>query len=279
MADPAPCVATYSIAACDLDAGQWGVAVQSRFLAVGSVVPWAAPGVGAIATQAYANPRYGPEGLELLREGMTAAEVVERLVAGDEGRDERQVGVVDGAGRSASWTGPECLDWAGHRDGPCFAAQGNILVGPETVGALAGTFQASTGRPLAERLLACLAEAEAAGGDRRGRQSASLLVVKRDGGYAGLSDVLVDLRVDDNEQPIEELARLYELHDRLFGRTPREQWLPLEGELEAEVKERVARLGYDSLDDWAGVENLEERVDGEGAIDPVVLEALRQASS
>src|SRR5690349_18841084 len=109
MADPAPCVATYSIAACDLDAGQWGVAVQSRFLAVGSVVPWAAPGVGAIATQAYANPRYGPEGLELLREGMTAAEVVERLVAGDEGRDERQVGVVDGAGRSASWTGPGCL--------------------------------------------------------------------------------------------------------------------------------------------------------------------------
>jgi uncharacterized Ntn-hydrolase superfamily protein len=279
MASEAPCVATYSIAACDLDAGQWGVAVQSRFLAVGSVVPWAEPGVGAIATQAYANPRFGPRGLALLREGKTAAEVVERLVADDEGRDERQVGVVDGAGRSASWTGPECLEWAGHRDGPCFAAQGNILVGPDTVGALAGTFQASMGRPLAERLLACLAEAEAAGGDRRGRQSAALLVVKRDGGYAGMSDVLVDLRVDDDEQPIEELARLYELHDRLFGQTPREQWLPLEGQLGAEVRERVARLGYDSLDDWAGVENLEERVDGEGAIDPVVLEALRQASS
>jgi uncharacterized Ntn-hydrolase superfamily protein len=279
MADSRPHVATYSIAACDLDAGQWGVAVQSRFLAVGSVVPWAEPGVGAIATQAYANPRYGPDALGLLRDGLTAAEVVERLTADDKGRDERQLGVVDGSGRSASWTGPECPEWAGHRDGPCFAAQGNILVGPDTVGALAGTFQASTGRPLAERLLACLVEAETAGGDRRGRQSAALLVVERDGGYAGMSDSVVDLRVDDHDQPIEELARLYRLHDRLFGKTPREQWLPLEGPLASEVDERLARLGYDNLDAWAGVENLEERVDGDGAIDPVVLEALRQAST
>jgi uncharacterized Ntn-hydrolase superfamily protein len=279
MASAWPRVATYSIAACDLDAAQWGVAVQSKFLAVGSVVPWAEPGVGAIATQAHANPRYGPDGLGLLRDGLTAAEVVERLTAGDEGRDERQLGVVDGSGRSASWTGSECLAWAGHHDGPCFAAQGNILAGPDTVGALGGTFQASMGRPLARRLLACLAEAEAAGGDRRGRQSAALLLVERDGGYAGLSDVVVDLRVDDHEQPIEELVRLYELHDRLFGETPREQWLPLEGTLAAEVKERLARLGYDSLDAWAGVENLEERVDGDAAIDPVVLEALRQPSS
>ena len=273
-----PVVATYSIVACDLEAKQWGVAVQSKFLAVGAVVPWAEPEVGAIATQAYANPRYGPDGLALLREGLSASEVVERLTSEDEGRAERQLGVVDGRGDAASWTGPECNDWAGHRTGPGYAAQGNILVGEETVAALATTFEANPQLSLAQRLIECLAAAQAAGGDRRGQQSASLLVVQRDGGYAALSDVLVDLRVDDHERPIEELRRIYELHFRLFGLTPREDWLPLDGELRAEVDERLARLGYDSLDAWAGVENLEERVDGEDAIDPVVLDALREAS-
>src|SRR5437868_1358301 len=200
-----PVVATYSIAACDLDARQWGVAVQSKFLAVGSVVPWAKPHVGAIATQAYANPRYGPRGLELLEEGLTAEEVVAHLVADDDGRDERQLGIVDAAGRSSAWTGPECMDWAGHRTGAGYAAQGNILVGPETVDALAETFEATAGEPLAERLLASLADAQSAGGDRRGQQSACLLVVERDGGYARLSDVCIDLRVDDHERPVDEL--------------------------------------------------------------------------
>jgi uncharacterized Ntn-hydrolase superfamily protein len=265
---------TYSLVA--RDGKQWGVAVQSKFLAVGSVVPWAEPGAGAIATQAYANPRYGPDGLALLREGLSADEVVERLVGADEGRAERQLGVVDSTGRAAAWTGEECMDWAGHRTGDGYAAQGNILVGRETVDALAETFEAGAGRPLAERLLDCLAAAQAAGGDRRGQQSASLLVVERDGGYARMSDVLVDLRVDDHEAPIDELRRLYGLHDRLFGRTPREQWLPLEGALAREVRDRLARLGYDSLGAWAGVANLEERVDGENAVDPVVLEALRE---
>src|SRR5213076_1540918 len=167
---------------------------------------------------------------------------------------------------------------AGGRAGPCYAAQGNILVSEETVEALAAAFEGSTGKPLTERLLECLAAAQAAGGDRRGQQSAALLVVEKEGGYAGLSDVVVDLRVDDHSQPIEELRRIYELHHRLFGLSPREDWLPLEGELRAEVGERLARLGYDSLDDWAGVENLEERVDGGDAIDPVVLDALREAS-
>ncbi len=268
---------TYSIVA--RDGKQWGVAVQSKFLAVGSVVSWAEPGVGAIATQAYANPRYGPDGLALLREGLTAEDVVERLVALDEGRDERQLGVVDATGHAAAWTGPECMDWAGHRTGDGYAAQGNILVGPETVDALAETFEASAARPLAERLIDCLAAAQAAGGDRRGQQSAALLVVERDGGYAQLSDVLVDLRVDDHATPIEELRRLYGLHDRLFGSTPREQWLPVEGQLEVEVRDRLARLGYGSLDAWAGVANLEERVDGNDAIDPVVLTALREESA
>ncbi len=273
-----PLVATYSIAACDLEARQWGVAVQSKFLAVGSVVPWAEPEVGAIATQAYANPSYGPNGLALLRDGLGAGEVVERLIAADEGRDERQLGVVDAQGATASWTGPDCNDWAGHRTGPGYAAQGNILVGEETLTALATAFEANAHLPLAHRLIECLAAAQDAGGDSRGQQSAALLVVQKDGGYAALSDTLVDLRVDDHERPIEELRRIFELHHRLFGRSPRADWLALEGELSAEVDERLARLGYDSLDAWAGVENLEERVDGEEAIDPVVLEALREAS-
>jgi uncharacterized Ntn-hydrolase superfamily protein len=264
---------TFSLVA--RDGKQWGVAVQSKFLAVGSVVPWAEPGVGALATQAYANPRYGPDGLALLREGLGAAEVVERLVAADDGRAERQLGIVDADGRAASWTGQECMDWAGHRTGEGYAAQGNILVGPDTVDALAETFEAGAGRPLAERLLDCLAAAQATGGDRRGQQSASLLVVERNGGYGHMSDVLVDLRVDDHATPIGELRRLYGLHDRLFGRTPRDAWLPIEGALAAEVSDRLARLGYDSLDAWAGVANLEERVDGNDAIDPVVLTALR----
>jgi uncharacterized Ntn-hydrolase superfamily protein len=278
MAELPPLVATFSIAACDLEAKQWGVAVQSKFLAVGSVVPWAEPEVGAIATQAYANPSYGPNGLALLREGLSAEEVVQRLVEEDDDRDERQLGIVDGSGAAAAWTGSGCLDWAGHRTGRCYSAQGNILVSDATVDALAETFEATAGRPLAERLLEALAAAQAAGGDSRGQQSAALLVVKRDGGYAALSDVLVDLRVDDHEQPIDELARVHELHKQLFGRTPRRYWLALEGELGAEVNDRLGRLGYDSLDAWAGVENLEERVDGADAIDPVVLELLRGAS-
>ena len=278
MADPI--VATYSIAACDLEAKQWGVAVQSKFLAVGSVVPWAEPMVGAIATQAYANPRYGPDGLALLREGLSAQETADRLTAADDGSPHRQLGIVDGEGRSATFTGNECMDWAGGIAGPCFAAQGNILVGEETVAALAAAFEATAGQPLAERLVQCLAAAQAAGGDRRGQQSAALLVVERDAGYASLSDTLVDLRVDDHADPITELGRLYEAHALLFGKTPRRDWLDLDNDLRAEVEERLRALGYDGeLEDafasWAGAANLEERVDGSDRIDPVVLAELR----
>jgi len=273
-------VATYSIAACDLDAGQWGVATQSKFLAVGSVVPWAEPGAGAVATQAYANPRYGPDGLALLRDGADADTVVRRLTEADADRDHRQLGVVDAQGGSATFTGPGCMDWAGGVAGHCFAAQGNILVGEETVTALAKTFAATEGTPLAARLLECLAAAQAAGGDRRGQQSAALLVVERDGGYAGLSDVLVDLRVDDHEQPIPELARLYRMHDLLFGKTPPEQWVDVDEELRGEIVGRLARLGYagepeQAFASWAGTENLEERIDGLRSVDPVVLQELR----
>ena len=275
-------VSTYSIAACDLEAAQWGVATQSKFLAVGSVVPWAEPQAGAIATQAYANPRYGPEGLSLLREGLSAEEVVERLTSADDGRDHRQLGIVDSEGRGASFTGAECLEWAGGRTGPCYAAQGNILVSAETVEAIAETFQSSSG-PLAERLLACLDAAQAAGGDRRGQQSAALLVVEQDGGYGKLSDTVVELRVEDHERPLEELRRLYRLHEALFGETPRNEWLTVDETLASELRDRLRKLGYDGeLEDafnrWAGNVNLEERVDGIAEIDPVVLEELRELS-
>jgi uncharacterized Ntn-hydrolase superfamily protein len=277
-------VATYSIVACDLEAGQWGVAVQSKFLAVGSVVPWAEQHVGAIATQSYANPRYGPDGLALLREGRSAEETVEALVAADDGRAQRQVGVVDGNGRAATFTGEDCLEWAGGRTGDGYAAQGNILVSQDTVDALALTFEGNRGQPLAPRLIECLAAAQAAGGDSRGQQSAALLVVERDGGYASLSDVVVDLRVDDHERPIVELQRLYELHQELFGSTARSDWVDVDDELAAELRNRLAGLGYegeleDAFPAWAGAANLEERIHGIDRIDPVVLGALREQSA
>jgi uncharacterized Ntn-hydrolase superfamily protein len=271
-------VSTYSICACDLDAGQWGVATQSKFLAVGSVVPWAAAHVGAIATQSYANPRYGPEGLALLRQGLDAEAVVERLVGEDEGRNQRQLGIVDGRGGAATFTGPECHEWAGGRTGAGYAAQGNILVSEQTVDALAEAFEGNAGQPLAQRLLQCLQAAQSAGGDRRGQQSAALLVVEQDGGYAGLSDLLVDLRVDDHPAPIDELQRLLVLHDALFGKTPRSDWIEVDDTLRTEIEERLTATGHASLADWAAVENLEERVDGEDRIDPVVLGALRATS-
>jgi uncharacterized Ntn-hydrolase superfamily protein len=277
-------VATYSIVACDLEAGQWGVAVQSKFLAVGSVVPWAEAQVGAIATQSYANPRYGPDGLALLRDGKPAEEVIEALTSADDDRAERQVGVVDAAGRAATFTGDGCHDWAGGRTGESFAAQGNILVSEATVDALAVAFERNAHLPLADCLIECLAAAQAAGGDRRGQQSASLLVVEKDGGYAKLSDTKVDLRVDDHDRPVIELHRLYGLHQQLFGKTSDEDWVDVDDVLAAELRDRLSRLGYDgelekSFTDWAGTENLEERVDGLERIDPVVLDALRKQSA
>ena len=272
---------TYSIVACDFEAREWGVAVQSKFLAVGAGVPAAEPEVGAVATQAWANMRYGPDGIALLRDGLSAEEVVQRLTDADEGRDHRQLGVVDRVGRSASFTGSECIEWAGGVTGDGYAAQGNLLVSEETVTALARTFEETAGRPLAERLLEALAAAQAAGGDRRGQQSAALLVVRKDGGYMGTSDAVADLRVDDHPTPIEELNRIYLMHDLLFGSTPAEQWLDVDEQLAAELRERLDSLGYDgplaeAFAAWAGTENLEERVDGVDRIDPVVLTELRR---
>ena len=279
----APLVATYSIAACDLEAGHWGVATQSKFLAVGSVVPWAKPNVGAIATQAYANPRYGPDGLELLASGSGAAEVVERLTAADDGRDHRQLGVVDREGGSATYTGSSCMDWAGGRHGPVLRGAGEHPRLARRRSTRSRTRSTASTGSLAERLIACLAAAQAAGGDRRGQQSAALLVVAHDGGYAGLSDSLVDLRVDDHPAPVEELARLHRIHTAALRQDARHA--VARGRRRACGRAAASgSRGSGSTGDldtafreWSGRENLEERVDGVERIDPVVLEELRRA--
>ncbi len=205
-APPAP--ATFSIVAADPDAGEVGVAVASRFFAVGTVVPHARADAGAVATQAYANTTYGPRGLDLLARGLTPAEVIKVLTRGDHGAQRRQVGVVDTSGHSATFTGPGCNAWAGGRSGPSYAVQGNILVGEPVVAAMEASFQSSAGKPLAERLLAALAAGDAAGGDARGHQSAALIVARAGGGYGGFSDRAIDIRVDDSHDPFGELHRL-----------------------------------------------------------------------
>lgn len=203
---------TFSIVACDRERREWGVAVQSKFIAVGSVVPWARAAVGAVATQALANVRYGPEGLQLLEAGRSADEVVRKLTGADPKRTERQLGVVDAQGRAAAWTGEKCLNWAGHHVGDGYTCQGNILYSAEVVAAMARTFESTPG-DLPERMLAALAAAQREGGDRRGMQSASLLIVREKGGYDEGSDRWVDIRVDDHPSPIEELRRVFRLYD------------------------------------------------------------------
>jgi uncharacterized Ntn-hydrolase superfamily protein len=253
-----------------------GVAVASKFLAVGAAVPAAEPEIGAIATQSYANLSYRPDGLALLREGRSAQETLDALTAADDGRDQRQAGVVDATGRSATYTGSACHDWAGGRTGEDYAIQGNILVGPQVVEAMEAAWLSAAG-DLADRLLATLLAGDEAGGDKRGRQSAALLVVRRSSGYGGQSDVEVDLRADEHPAPVPELHRMLTLHRLYFGKPDPDSLLPLEGELGEEVARRLGVLGFATLDDWAGVENYEERM-APGAIDPLVLGKLREAT-
>jgi uncharacterized Ntn-hydrolase superfamily protein len=277
---------TFSIVARSADGSAHGVAVASKFLAVGAAVPAAAADVGALATQAHANLAYRPQGLALLRTGVVAADVVAGLVAADRGRAQRQLGVVGADGDGATYTGDGCHAWAGGVAGDGYAIQGNILTGPQVVEDMRRAWvQSPTDAPLADRLVAALRAGDAAGGDRRGRQSAALLVVARGMGYGGTSDVVVDLRADDHADPVAELSRLLDLHTLLFGRPDPATLLDLTGELAAEVHRRLASAGYppagDSADEldralatWAGVENLEERLVA-GRIDPLVLEHLR----
>jgi uncharacterized Ntn-hydrolase superfamily protein len=279
---------TFSIVASDVQAGQLGVAVASKFLAVGAVVPRLEAEVGAIATQALANTRYGPDGLGHLRDGASAREALDALLAADAGRDDRQAGIVDARGRGATHTGDSCMPWAGGRAGAGYTVQGNILTGPDVVEAMAATYEASNG-DLADRLLLALAAGDAAGGDRRGRQSAAIAVVAPAGGYGGHDDRLVDLRVDDHADPVTELSRLYGIHVLLTGTVPDEAKLPLDDALSDEVRGLLARAGYPSesgadglqaaLRDFVGVENLEARWWFEDRLDPVVLEHLRACAS
>jgi uncharacterized Ntn-hydrolase superfamily protein len=306
---------TFSIVARDRATGDLAVAVQSKFLAVGAVVPWARAGIGAIATQAFANVAYGPDGLDALAAGATAEEALERLVAGDDFRAERQVGIVDAAGRAASHTGPGCFRWAGGRVGDDFAAQGNILASAAVVDALAERFMAG-GRPFPELLVECLAAADAAGGDRRGRQSAALLVVRDGGGYGGGNDRWIDLRVEDHADPIGELGRILALQRLYFDRPSAEDLVPIDPALASELRGLLASLGagpggplgatyqpmsgepaaderpaigtardlpdgWDldwqrALLDWMAVENLEERTAATGWVDPSVVDFIRR---
>ena len=281
-----PIVATFSIVAFDPETESLGVAVQSKFLAVGSVVPWARAGVGAVATQAMANFNYGPRGLDLMAEGRTAEETVEKLTSADEGRDHRQLGVVDARGRAATFTGPECFDWAGGVTGEHYAAQGNILVGRETVDAMARAYE-ETGGDLATRLLAALDAGQEAGGDSRGKQSAALLVVREGGGYGGDNDRVIDLRVDDHPDPIKELIRVRDLHTLYFGETGLEDVVAVDGDVREQVVESLRSLGYlgeedpddealyEALTVFTGTENFEEREQARGYVDRAVLEFMR----
>jgi uncharacterized Ntn-hydrolase superfamily protein len=306
---------TFSIVARDRATGDLGVAVQSKFLAVGAVVPWARAGIGAVATQAFAEVAYGPDGLAALASGATASEALERLVARDELRAERQVGIVDASGQGASHTGQRCFRWAGGRVGENYAAQGNILASSAVVGALADRFVGG-GLPFAELLVACLAEADAAGGDRRGRQSAALLVVRDGGGYGGGNDRWIDLRVDDHPDPIGELGRILALQRLYFDRPAVDDLVAIDSALAGELRALLRSLGagpagalgatyqpmsedepadegrpvigtsrdlpdgWDpdwqrALVDWMAVENLEERTAAAGWIDPKVVEFIR----
>lgn len=282
-------VATFSIVGFDPETGELGVAVQSKFIGVGSVVPWAKAGVGAIATQSLANTSYGPEGLALLEKGYTAQEVIRILTDGDEDRGLRQVGIVDAKGNSATFTGENCYDWAGGKTGLNYAVQGNILVSEETVIAMANTFENSRG-PLAERLLQALDAGQEAGGDKRGRQSAAIYVVKENGGYGGYNDRYIDLRVDDHPDPIKELIRIYKLWDLYFGEVKEEDQIELTGALKEEINEYLFRLGYldqssflenrfqEAFTSFIHTENFEGRQLKNGYIDSKVLDYLKNKS-
>lgn len=269
---------TFSIVARSDDGDSWGVAVASKFLAVGSAVPAARLDVGAVATQSYANTLYKRDGLAYLADGRTARETLDALLAADEAREERQAGVIDAEGRAATFTGSGCLDWAGGTTGERFTCQGNILVGPQVVDAMVAAWAQGTSLDFAERLVAALAAGDGEGGDSRGRQSAALLVVSRAGSYTPGDDLAYDLRVDDHRDPVGELSRLLALHHGYFDEPDPDTLLPLEGDLAAEVDRLLERVGKPDLDTWAGVENYETRMRPH-AVDPYVLDRLREQAA
>lgn len=281
---------TFSIAARAVrgDVPEWGVAVASKFLAVGAAVPWCKVGAGAVATQALANLAYGPDGLDLLAAGNGAESVIAALTTPDPDSAQRQLGIVDAKGNAATYTGSECLHWAGGRTGQGYCCQGNILAGPQVIDGIAAAFE-ETGGELASRLLAAVEAGDAAGGDRRGRQSAALIVARDKGGYGGGSDIAVDLRIDDHAAPVQELQRLYELHKLYFPSPEDLEFIDVDVELAAELRALLSGLGYApgassgpydhslraALYAYAGTENLEERWSADARIERAILEHLR----
>jgi uncharacterized Ntn-hydrolase superfamily protein len=281
---------TFSIVAWDphsQPSPEWGVAVASKFLAVGSVVAWGRAGVGAIATQAWANLSYGPNGLSLLSSGRSSEDVVRELTEADEGRAQRQLGVVDAQGHAATFTGEECFDWAGGRIGDGYCCQGNILAGPEVVDRMTEAFERSDGE-LAERLLAALQAGDDAGGDRRGKQSAAVMIVREAGAYGGDLDLAVDLRVDDHPDPVPELKRIFALHRLYFPRPEDLDFQDVDDEMAAELRRLLSGHGYkpgegsgydDSLRkalfEYVGKENLDERWTDEARVEKGVVDHLR----
>ena len=280
---------TFSIVARDIQAGELGIAVQSKFLAVGAVVPWARAGIGAIATQSWANTTYGPRGLELLASGLSASETLTQLTRDDEGRALRQVGIIGANGAPATFTGDECYPWAGGHAGEHYTCQGNILVGEQTILAMARTFEETTGK-LCDRLVSALAAGQAAGGDSRGQQSAALLVVREGAGYSGFNDRFIDLRVDDHPYPIDELHRLLQLHKLyLFPPEPQDiisidralaselqELLTISGDYQGSITGSYDERTREAFRKFSGRENLEERWFEDARIDRVVLEFMRQ---
>lgn len=283
---------TFSIVAYDAQEQAWGVAVASKFLAAGALVSWARADVGAIATQAYARVGFGPDGLALLQTGKSATEVLNQLLENDPMREQRQIGIVDAQGRAAAHTGSGCSEWAGHKIGEGFTCQGNILTGSETVDAMADAFSNARGE-LSDRLLAALQAGDVAGGDKRGKQAAGLLVVKANGGYGGDTDRYIDLRVDDDSQPVKKLKQLLQSHHLFFGRAKPEDQIRITEDIARELQTMMSEQGYmggevdgnwDEVSKQAfwvmvGNENLEERWNinhDPDSIDRVALEYLRR---
>jgi len=277
---------TFSIVAWDPRDGErpeWGVAVASKFLAVGSAVPWARAGAGAVATQALANLSYGPDGLHLLRRGDAAEAVVQKLTQADDDREERQLGVVDSLGGASTFTGSKCFDWAGGVTGDGYACQGNILTGADVVSSMAETFETASG-PLVDRLLAALSAGDEAGGDSRGRQSAAVYVVREGAGYGGTIDIAVDLRVDDHPAPVPELHRLMGLQRLYFPDEGSLEFVDIDDEIASELRRRLGAAGEggfdkslrDRLYEYYGTENLEERWIEEPRIEVEALNYIRE---
>jgi uncharacterized Ntn-hydrolase superfamily protein len=273
---------TFSIVACDLEEQSWGVAVASKFPAVGAVVPWAQTGVGAVATQSFANTSFGPRGLALMGIGLSAQETLQRLLKDDPDRELRQVGLVDAKGGSATFSGNECFEWAGGIAGNGYAIQGNILAGVKVVPAMEKAFLKTQGT-LPARLHAALLAGDRAGGDKRGRQSAAIYVVKPKGGYGGFIDRWIDYRVDDHEDPVPRLGELLEMHELYFGKSPETERVELKDRSLAQLTDILRREGYlkrgktfrEAFNEFIGNENFEERADPEAKwIDKPVLNYL-----